>query len=78
MMKYVDWTEKDKRGAFSISLGPSSWLVVCHPSSAKQILATAEPKGVITYCESSYKYITPWLGDGLLTSKGDKWLRYIT
>ncbi|ESP04976.1 hypothetical protein LOTGIDRAFT_211775 [Lottia gigantea] len=37
--------------------------------SVKPLLKSFEPKGFM------YRFLTPWLGDGLLLSKGDKWAR---
>ncbi|KAK3749712.1 hypothetical protein RRG08_056501 [Elysia crispata] len=45
-------------------------LVVSHPKTVSVILKSSEPKGPRTY-----NLIRPWVGDGLLTSKGDKWYR---
>ncbi|RUS79317.1 hypothetical protein EGW08_012935, partial [Elysia chlorotica] len=45
-------------------------LLVSHPTTISVILKTSEPKGPF-----SYDLIRPWIGDGLLTSKGDKWYR---
>ncbi|XP_072025166.1 LOW QUALITY PROTEIN: leukotriene-B4 omega-hydroxylase 3-like [Amphiura filiformis] len=45
-------------------------LVVVHPDMVKTILTTSEPKD-----ELVYSFIRPWIGDGLLLSKGKKWAR---
>ncbi|CAG5124677.1 unnamed protein product, partial [Candidula unifasciata] len=45
-------------------------IVVTHPDTVKVILKSSEPKGEIVY-----NMIRPWIGDGLLTSKGKKWAR---
>ncbi|CAL1543468.1 unnamed protein product [Lymnaea stagnalis] len=45
-------------------------VIVSHPDTVKGILKTSEPKG-----ERIYNLIRPWVGDGLLTSKGEKWAR---
>ncbi|XP_077993423.1 leukotriene-B4 omega-hydroxylase 3-like [Glandiceps talaboti] len=51
--------------------GPFHSLLICyHPSTIQPILATAEPKD-----EFTYGMVKPWLGDGLLISKGNKWHR---
>ncbi|CAH1800682.1 unnamed protein product [Owenia fusiformis] len=47
-------------------------LALVHPSSIKTILRTSEPKP-LTF--GGYVTALPWLGDGLLISKGKKWLR---
>ncbi|XP_067650787.1 cytochrome P450 4F4-like [Haliotis asinina] len=52
-------------------LGPFlSMLVVNHPDTVKTILKTSEPKAA-----QIYNLIRPWVGDGLLLSKGSKWAR---
>ncbi|XP_041348004.1 cytochrome P450 4F22-like [Gigantopelta aegis] len=50
-------------------LGYVPLVMVSHPSTVKAILKTSEPKGNV------YNLIRPWVGDGLLVSKGDKWAR---
>ncbi|XP_005102455.1 cytochrome P450 4F22 [Aplysia californica] len=45
-------------------------IVVSHPDTVKVILKSSEPKG-----EPVYNLIRPWIGDGLLTSRGAKWSR---
>ncbi|XP_066298428.1 cytochrome P450 4A25-like [Branchiostoma lanceolatum] len=44
-------------------------LVVVHPQLAKDVLKTIEPKSRV------YEYLRPWLGDGLLLSRDEKWRR---
>ncbi|XP_078601209.1 cytochrome P450 4A25-like [Branchiostoma floridae x Branchiostoma japonicum] len=44
-------------------------LMVVHPELAKEVLKTIEPKSRV------YEYLRPWLGDGLLLSKDEKWRR---
>ena len=73
LLKDVEWTEKQPRfhsWYFGI-LRPI--LVVCHPDTVKQILKTSEPK--CTSGGGGYKLLIPWIGDGLLLSKGKKWSR---
>ncbi|XP_070552302.1 cytochrome P450 4F12-like [Ptychodera flava] len=45
-------------------------LLLNHPSSVQALLKTTEPKD-----ELFYGFLRPWLGDGLLLSKGVKWHR---
>lgn len=52
-------------------LGPFAvYLQGYHPDFMKTILSTDEPKD-----DFGYRYLRPWVGDGLLTSHGDKWKR---
>ncbi|XP_070536660.1 cytochrome P450 4F3-like [Ptychodera flava] len=52
-------------------LGPfHSFLVVHHPTTVQPVVSTMEPKD-----EFIYGLVKPWLGDGLLISKGNKWYR---
>ncbi|XP_074509229.1 cytochrome P450 4T8 [Sebastes fasciatus] len=57
--------------AFPVWLGPFFGILnIHHPDYVKTILASTEPKGVL-----GYQFILPWIGDGLLTSSGQKWFR---
>ncbi|XP_078657954.1 cytochrome P450 4F4-like [Branchiostoma floridae x Branchiostoma belcheri] len=56
--------------AFPLWFGPIGFLNTCHPEYAKTILATTEPKDEVVY-----RFIKPWIGDGLLVSHGQKWFR---
>lgn len=47
---------------------------VCHPETAKVLLKSSEPKPKHTM-GGSYRFLLPWLGDGLLISGGKKWER---
>ncbi|XP_048770394.2 cytochrome P450 4F2-like [Ostrea edulis] len=47
---------------------------ICHPETAKTILKSSEPKPRHT-TGGSYRFLLPWLGDGLLLSEGRKWER---
>ncbi|XP_077996721.1 ultra-long-chain fatty acid omega-hydroxylase-like [Glandiceps talaboti] len=56
---------------FQIWLGPFMSCLACiHPSTIQPILSSSEPKDELTY-----GFVKPWLGDGLLISKGSKWFR---
>ncbi|XP_077990630.1 cytochrome P450 4F4-like [Glandiceps talaboti] len=51
--------------------GPFTCVVnLTHPESVKRLSNTTEPKN-----EFVYGMLRPWLGDGLLISKGQKWFR---
>uniref|UniRef100_H2YJR3 Uncharacterized protein n=1 Tax=Ciona savignyi TaxID=51511 RepID=H2YJR3_CIOSA len=45
-------------------------LLVYHPDSVHAVLTSGAPKNDLWY-----RFIRPWIGDGLLTSKGTKWFR---
>ncbi|XP_059148816.1 cytochrome P450 4A25-like [Physella acuta] len=45
-------------------------VMVTHPDTVKVVLKSSEPKG-----KRIYNLIRPWVGDGLLTSSGEKWAR---
>ncbi|GFO26172.1 cytochrome p450 [Plakobranchus ocellatus] len=45
-------------------------LLVSHPTTVSVILRSSEPKGPLVY-----NLFRPWIGDGILTSKDEKWYR---
>ncbi|KAJ8289244.1 hypothetical protein COCON_G00019030 [Conger conger] len=58
--------------AFPLWFGPFvSFLNIHHPEYLKTLLASTEPKDDI-----AYKFLIPWIGDGLLVSHGQKWFRH--
>ena len=73
LKKNIEWTESYPR-CFAFNFGPvRPVLMLNHPDTVKQLLKTAEPKPFVG--GGGYKLLFPWLGDGLLLSKGDKWFR---
>ncbi|XP_077983205.1 leukotriene-B4 omega-hydroxylase 3-like [Glandiceps talaboti] len=69
--QYAEKVFKDCEHGFQLWVGPFMCCIVCiSPSTVQPILATTEPKD-----EFTYGLIKPWLGDGLLISKGNKWFR---
>ncbi|XP_028836484.1 cytochrome P450 4T8 [Denticeps clupeoides] len=69
--KVVKWGEKYPQ-VFPMWFGPfTSFLNIHHPSYVKTILATTEPKDDI-----AYRFLIPWIGNGLLVSQGQKWFRH--
>ncbi|XP_077981466.1 leukotriene-B4 omega-hydroxylase 3-like [Glandiceps talaboti] len=57
--------------ALPLWLGPFHCVLLCHhPSTVQPILSSTEPKN-----DFLYGFVKPWLGDGLLISKGKKWMR---
>ncbi|MCI4374377.1 hypothetical protein PGIGA_G00005470 [Pangasianodon gigas] len=49
----------------------SIFLFVHHPSYVKPILASAGPKD-----DFGYRFLIPWIGEGLLVNAGEKWFRH--
>uniref|UniRef100_A0A673WZV6 aromatase n=1 Tax=Salmo trutta TaxID=8032 RepID=A0A673WZV6_SALTR len=71
MYKVVKWGESYPL-AFQMWFGPFvSILNIHHPDYVKTILASTEPKD-----DLSYRFLIPWIGDGLLVSGGQKWFRH--
>ncbi|XP_043555263.1 cytochrome P450 4B1-like isoform X2 [Chiloscyllium plagiosum] len=69
--KTVTWT-KQYPYAHPLWFGPFTvFLSINHPDYAKTLLTTTEPKD-----DMVYQFITPWIGDGLLVSAGQKWFRH--
>ncbi|KAK2179840.1 hypothetical protein NP493_469g00033 [Ridgeia piscesae] len=59
------------RGVYALWFGPAMpVLVAYHPDTTQAILSSNEPKDEGFYC-----FLRPWIGDGLLVSKGEKWAR---
>ncbi|XP_068098545.1 cytochrome P450 4A6-like isoform X2 [Hyperolius riggenbachi] len=46
-------------------------LTICHPDYAKAILTRQDPKD-----DFSYRFLTPWIGKGLLILSGPKWQQH--
>ncbi|XP_075143107.1 cytochrome P450 4A6-like [Leptodactylus fuscus] len=46
-------------------------LVVCHPDYVKAILSRQDPKD-----DFAFRFITPWIGKGLLVLSGQKWFQH--
>uniref|UniRef100_A0A667YCD1 aromatase n=1 Tax=Myripristis murdjan TaxID=586833 RepID=A0A667YCD1_9TELE len=68
--KVVKWG-KQYPFAFQLWFGPFvSFLNIHHPDYVKTLLSTTEPKD-----DFGYRFFTPWIGDGLLVSSGQKWFR---
>lgn len=73
MMKwYIDMLEKFPRGftLFASPFHPS--LQANHPEMVKTILKRGDPKPL---SGAGYQLFLPWLGEGLVISKGKKWAR---
>ncbi|NXG47831.1 CP4B1 protein, partial [Psilopogon haemacephalus] len=67
----VSWGEEYPY-AFPRWFGPAlPSLVVHHPEYAKTILAQTDRKSDVPY-----KFLIPWIGEGLLTSSGAKWFQH--
>lgn len=48
-------------------------LILLHPDTVKILFKSSEPK--ITGFGGSYRFLLPWLGEGLLVSSGNRWSR---
>ncbi|XP_059840322.1 cytochrome P450 4B1-like [Hypanus sabinus] len=69
--KTVAWT-KQYPYAYPIWFGPFTvFLNINHPDYVKTILLSTAPKD-----DFVYQFITPWIGDGLLVTSGQKWFRH--
>ncbi|XP_048881825.1 cytochrome P450 4B1 isoform X2 [Brienomyrus brachyistius] len=69
--KNIKWGEKYPL-AFPLWFGPFvAFLNIHHPEYVKTILASTEPKD-----DFAYKFLIPWIGNGLLVSQGQKWFRH--
>ena len=63
------WLNKSPK-VCRFAVGPFNQLMCCHPDTVKTIINDNYPK------HPSYDLIRGWVGDGLLTSKGDKWFKH--
>ncbi|XP_076008752.1 cytochrome P450 4B1-like [Genypterus blacodes] len=71
MDKMVNWG-KQFPYAFPLWFGPfTTVLNLHHPNYVKTLLSSTEPKGNL-----GYEFVLPWIGEGLLVSKGQKWFRH--
>ncbi|XP_053350729.1 cytochrome P450 4A6-like isoform X2 [Clarias gariepinus] len=71
MQKIPTWGEKYPF-AFPLQFSPDNiHLFVHHPSYVKPILARTGPKN-----DFSYRFLIPWIGQGLLVNDGQKWFRH--
>ncbi|KAI4894341.1 hypothetical protein NFI96_009829 [Prochilodus magdalenae] len=69
--KITKWGEKYPY-AFPLWFGPAiSILNIHHPAYVKTILASTEPKD-----DFAYRFLTSWIGEGLLVSAGQRWFRH--
>ena len=67
--KWRDYIAAERHKITRTWLGPFKLIInLHHPEAVKQVLKT--PKS-----EMIHGILSPWLGDGLLLSKGDKWAR---
>ena len=72
LMWNYDMTSRFPRGYLGL-LGPFPRLNLHHPETIKQVTRTTAPKQ--TSEGGAYGLLQPWIGDGLLISKGSKWFR---
>ncbi|KAJ3598664.1 hypothetical protein NHX12_002169, partial [Muraenolepis orangiensis] len=58
--------------AFPIWFGPFLSILTCHhPHYIKTVVSSSEPKEDIVY-----RFLKPWIGDGLLVTSGQKWFSH--
>ncbi|XP_077968546.1 cytochrome P450 4F2-like [Styela clava] len=70
MRRMVKWMKKFPKVTLNW-FGPFTFVLsTYHPDIIKPVLGSDTPKDNV-----SYRFIRPWIGDGLLTSYGDKWKR---
>ncbi|XP_029959279.1 cytochrome P450 4T8 [Salarias fasciatus] len=71
LQKMVMWG-KEHPYAFRLWFGPSVCVInIHHPDYAKTVMASTEPKD-----DLGYRFLVPWIGNGLLVSAGQKWFRH--
>ncbi|XP_036442404.1 cytochrome P450 4A25 [Colossoma macropomum] len=69
--RITTWGEKYPY-AFPLWFGPTLTILnIHHPAYVKTILASTEPKD-----DFGYRFLTPWIGEGLLVSAGQRWFRH--
>ena len=67
--KWIDYIEAERHKVTCTWLGPSVIVIgMHHPDAVKQVLKA--PKS-----DFIYSALLPWLGEGLLVAKGEKWAR---
>nr|XP_039273233.1 cytochrome P450 4F2-like [Styela clava] len=70
MRRMVKWMKKFPKVTLNW-FGPFTFVLsTYHPDIIKPVLGSDTPKDNV-----SYRFMRPWIGDGLLTSYGDKWKR---
>ncbi|KAM4022501.1 cytochrome P450 4A24-like [Anomaloglossus baeobatrachus] len=68
---FYKWAQSHVYG-FTLWLGNFyASLVITHPDYAKAVLARQDPKD-----DTAYRFIVPWIGEGLLVSSGQKWFQH--
>ena len=69
MMKYTAYVQDNKLKITRTWIGPFfPTFAVTHPETARKVLTQPKHRG-------GYRYLLPWLGEGLLISEGSKWGR---
>nr|XP_033497164.1 cytochrome P450 4B1-like [Epinephelus lanceolatus] len=70
LVQFVEWGRQYSY-AFPVWFGPFvCFLNIQHPDYVKTTMATTEQK-----TDLIYRFVTSWIGKGLLVSKGQKWFR---
>ena len=81
LLTLLAMSKKSVKGAASWIMPLLPALVLGHPDidpdTIQLITNSNAPKGTLPATGSGYKFFKHWLGDGLLTSNGNKWFRYV-
>ncbi|NWX94943.1 CP4B1 protein, partial [Nothoprocta ornata] len=70
LAQFMEWAEEFPY-AFPRWLGPLPTLIIHHPEYVKTIFGRGDPKAPVTY-----KFLIPWIGEGLLVTSGAKWFQH--
>ncbi|XP_068592156.1 cytochrome P450 4B1-like [Cebidichthys violaceus] len=71
LFRVVRWAQQ-YHYAFPLWFGPFVCVLnIQHPDYVKTVFKSTEPKD-----NFAYRFIVPWIGEGLLVSKGQKWFRH--
>ncbi|XP_066505317.1 cytochrome P450 4V7 [Hoplias malabaricus] len=66
----IELTEENRHRALAkVWVGPVPFLILYHAETIEPVLSSSRHLDK----SSSYRFLQPWLGTGLLTSTGDKW-----
>ncbi len=72
MLGFFERCAREYGDIVGVRLGPRRIFLVTHPDYVEYVLATANRNFTHSYVR---RLMRPFLGDGLLTSESDTWLR---